>query len=785
LDPRTLRMLEFDKVVTMLTGHASFSASASLCEELVPLDEFDLAEAAQAGTSEALACIRLSQSPPFGGVSDVREAVQRAHIGVVLDPHDLLQIADLIAGSRKIKRYLGELGPDHPHLRGLGAEIVVAAEVETEIRDAISESAAIRDDASPELLRIRRALRVAQSRIRDRLESIVRSGEAARFLQEPIITVRNGRFVLPVKAEFKSAIPGIVHDQSNSGATLFIEPIASVEANNEVRRLELEERDEIERILLRLSSLAGASRDTIAGAVKTLARVDFAFAKARLSDAMNGVEPRLTRDYRIDIRQARHPLLRGEVVPVDVRLGQDFDTLVITGPNTGGKTVTLKTTGLLVLMGQAGLHVPASSATRLSVFRRVFSDIGDEQSIEQSLSTFSSHMRNIVRIVNEADEGSLVLLDEIGAGTDPEEGSRLAMALLEHLHAAGCKTVATTHYSELKSFAYLTDRVENASVEFDVESLRPTFKVSIGLPGRSNAFEIASRLGLDQGIIARAREMLSDEHLQVEKLIGEIQASKSQADEEKRKALLTSLRAQELEAEYDSRLRQLKAREKETLERARQEAASLLSRVRAECDEALRKVRGAALNPRAYQDLQTQVRASLRRARAEADIQEEPSLPRNAVDPSGLAPGVIVYVNSLRQNGEVLAPPGPDGNVQVRVGIIRTQVHMSDLSPSDMGDKAQTHEQVTRLLSEKAQSASPELMLLGLSSEEAVASLDKYLDDAVLGGLKQVRIVHGKGTGTLRKAVQEHLKASRNVVSFRLGAPAEGGDGVTIAQLVN
>jgi DNA mismatch repair protein MutS2 len=783
LDQRTLRALEFDKVVAMLTAHASFSAGSALCARLEPLDDLESAQAAQAETAEALACLRLSQSPPFGGVTDVREAAQRAHIGVMLDPHDLLQVADLIGGSRKIKKFLGDLSPDYPVLRGLGSQIVVAADVEKRVRDAISDSAEIRDDASPELLRIRRAHRIAQSRIRDRLEGLIRSSEALRFLQEPIITVRNGRFVVPVKAEFKSAVPGIVHDQSHSGATLFIEPMASVEANNEVRRLELEERDEIERILLRLSAIVGASRDDIALTVKMIARVDFAFAKARLSAAMNGVEPRLGDDFKIDVRQARHPLLKGDVVPVDVRLGQDFDTLVITGPNTGGKTVTLKTTGLLTLMGQAGLHVPASSASRLSVFNQVFCDIGDEQSIEQSLSTFSSHMRNIVRIVNEAGEGSLVLLDEIGAGTDPEEGSRLAMSLLEHLHAAGCKTVATTHYSELKSFAYLTDRVENASVEFDVESLRPTFKLSIGLPGRSNAFEIASRLGLDRRIIDRARAMLSDEHLQVEHLIGEIQASKFQADEEKRKAFLTSLKAQELESEYDSRLRQLKAREKEILDRARQESSSLVARVRAECDEALRKVRSAASNPRLYQSLQGEVRDVLRRARAEADIPEEPQRPRDAVEPGGLVPGMMVHVNSVRQDGEVLAPPDQNGNVQIRVGIIRTQVHKSDLSQSDSGDKAQAREQVTRLMSEKAQTASPELMLLGLTSEEAVAALDKYLDDAVLGGLKQVRIVHGKGTGVLRKAVQEALKTSRNVVSFRLGSPAEGGDGVTIAIL--
>lgn len=787
MNERTLRVLEFDKIIAMLAARAHFSAGRALCEQLVPLGDLDSVLRAQAETSEAQAALRLHTSVPFGGIPDVRELADRAAVGAVLGPEDLLSVAETIAGARRVKKFVQDLGAGFPLLSEIARGIIVLGELESSVRRAITDAGTVSDEASPELLRIRRALRVTQSRIRERLEALVRSPEASKYLQEPIVTMRNGRFVVPVREEHKSLVPGIVHDQSSSGATLFIEPMVSVDANNELRRLELQERDEIERILTDLSRMVGAQRDEIHDTVLALAHLDFAFAKGRLSLDMDASQPNVTQDSKIDLRVARHPLLRGEVVPVDVRLGIDFDTLVITGPNTGGKTVTLKTIGLLVLMTQAGLHVPASGRSRVSVFKKVFCDIGDEQSIEQSLSTFSSHMRSIVEIVDQAGEGSLVLIDEIGAGTDPDEGSALAMALLEYFHAQGAKTVATTHYSELKSFAYLKDRVENASVEFDVETLRPTFRLSIGLPGRSNAFEISRRLGLKESIIQRAREMLSDEHLEVERLIGEIQSAKFHADEEKRKACQLSARAEELKSEYSEKMRELKRREREILERARQEAQSVIARVKAECEEALKRARQAAQRPQNLSNLQREVNEALRRARSavgevsEALEEEQPH--GDPLGPGDVCPGDYVFIKSLGQKGLVISGPDQSGSITVQVGILRTQVRLSDAFRAVPEEQKVARENLGRMMAAKAETLPSEIMLLGLTTEEALDKLEKYLDDAMIAGLKQVRIVHGKGTGTLRKAVHEYLRSHRSVVSYRLGGQGEGGDGVTVAVL--
>ena len=786
MDEYTLRILEYDKIIRKLARLASFSGGKDLCEALVQSTDIEVLKRAQAETTEARSVIRSAHTVPYGGISDIRDLAARASIGAVLSAEELLRVADTVLGARRVKKSLLELREDHVLLRKMGELIEVPGEIEVCIRDAVTDNAVIKDEASPELLRIRRSLRVTQARIRDRLDALVRSPEVLKYLQEPLITIRVGRFVLPVKAEYRAQVPGIVHDQSQSGATLFIEPMASVEANNELRKLELEERDEIERILTRLSAQVGGEDARLSRMVESLAEVDLVFAKGRLSVEMDANEPLITDDRRIDIRKARHPLLTGEVVPIDVRLGLDFDTLVITGPNTGGKTVSLKTVGLCVLMAQAGLHVPAASGSRLSLFHRVFCDIGDEQSIEQNLSTFSSHMKNIVVIVNEATEGSLVLLDEIGAGTDPAEGSRLAMALLEYLHSAGARTIATTHYSELKSFAYTRSRVENASVEFDVETLRPTYRLSIGLPGRSNAFLIARRLGLKQQVIERAIELMTDEHMQVEKVIGEIQASKSALDREVHGARQAHARASQTEADYKKRLEEIARREREILDRARQQAASLLGRVRSECDEALKVARRTRDDASSGLGARRIVRDSLSRARDMLQDVEPETLDEETYEqiaPDKVHAGSTVFIRSLSKKGEVLEPPDPQQNVTVRVGVIRTQVKLSDLSPAEPDDVKTGREHIGRLMQSKAQGVSPEVSLRGLTADEAIEVLDKYLDDAVLSGLGQVRVIHGKGTGTLRKAVQEWLRTHPSVASQRFGDPAEGGDGVTLVTI--
>lgn len=788
MDARTLRVLEFDKVRAMAVERAGTKLGKEIAAALEPSTDPGEIARRQQETSEARAILRGGKSFPLGGIHDLRESLAQATRGSSLEPTQLLDTADTIYAAARLKKFLLEMKNDYPLLSSLASAIGSFRALEEEIRSAITDKAEITDDASPELSRLRKNIRITHNRIREKLDSMIRSPETGKYLQDPIVTIRDDRFVVPVKQEYRGQVPGIVHDLSASGATLFVEPMAVVELNNDLRTLQGEEREEILRILRELTRRVAAQAPALRETAEALGQIDFIAAKARLSNDTDSVEPQMNAEGRIDIKRGRHPLLRGDVVPVDIHLGRDFDTLVITGPNTGGKTVALKTIGLFTVMAQSGFHVPAGFGTEIGIFDQVFCDVGDEQSIEQSLSTFSSHMTNIVRITDHMRGRALVLLDELGAGTDPTEGAALAMSILEFLHARGARTVATTHYSELKTFAYTRLRVENASVEFDVETLRPTYRLLIGLPGRSNAFEISARLGLKAEIVGRAREFLTKEEVKVERLIESIESNRIELEKERDLAERTRHETTKLRQEFERKKADLEGRQKEIVEKARREALDIVNRARREAEEvirALRQEREEAAQDRAIQE----ARRRLQKSREEL-TQAEAAEPVEGEIPRGLKPGQPVFIATLGQRGYALSEPGPDGQVLVRAGILKLHVKLSDLRVVEEENagvipsgRVASRDGLMGLTSAKAQTMSPEVDLRGLTVEEAISKTDKFLDDAILAGLPQVRIIHGKGTGALRQAVKELLQAHRQIKGYHLGGAGEGGDGVTVAQL--
>ncbi len=785
MDSRTLEALEFDKIIDMLKDLAASSVGAQACEHLRPLTDSDQIERRLEETDEARGLLDLGEGPPLGGISDIRQLLARSSRGGALSAPELLAVADVLRAARLMRRYLERHAARAPSLARYAIDLTDLAEVEGELRRCITGAGEVADSASQKLASLRKRIAVGESRVREHLEFVIRSPAFRQYLQDPIITIRSGRYVVPVKSECRDRVPGVVHDRSASGATLFIEPMAAVELNNHLRELRLAEKAEVERILVALSALVGGRAEEVGGVLDVLAALDCIFARGHLSAAMDAVRPRLNEEGIIHLRGARHPLLRGHVVPIDVSLGEDFDTLVITGPNTGGKTVTLKTVGLLSLMAQAGLHIPALPGSETAVFRSVFCDIGDEQSIEQNLSTFSSHMNNIVRIVEEADNGSLVLLDEIGAGTDPLEGSALAMALLDHFLAVGAKTIATTHYSRLKAYAFSRQRVENASVEFDVETLRPTFRLVIGLPGRSNAFEISLRLGLSRETVNRARAFLSIDEHRVESLIEDM-TEKTRALEEARVAAERERQeAARLKEETKSRRVELARKEEKILEQAKREAAAIVRRAKREAEEIiarLRQVEERVNSPDLSREIQRagedfgKLRREIGGLRADAaDDNYDPV--------EGLEVGMTVLVRDLRREG-VVEEVYEDGQVAVRVGVMRMTLSRDELAVAHSTSARQPRPSTsTELLKDKRKGISPEVHLRGMTVEEALAALTKHLDDAVLAGLDRVRVVHGKGTGILRKAVHEYLETQPLVRSFNLAPQREGGAGVTIVEL--
>lgn len=753
-------------------------------------------------TAEAHGLLNAGDRPPFGGITDVRPAVHRAGRDGVLDPSELLAVAELLRGATALRGFLQDRQARCPRLAGRAASLPVLDGLARQIRMAITEEAEVADDASPGLDKVRRAIRVLSSRVRERMGSYLR-GPQAKLLQEPIITIREGRFVLPVRHESRHAIPGVVHDVSSSGATVFIEPLTCLPHNNELRRLAVEEAEEVRRILAQLSASVGAAEAEILQVISVAARLDLVFAQARLALAQRASRPLLRRDQRLRFPAARHPLLPpGSVVPIDLRLGGEFGILVITGPNTGGKTVTLKTAGLLSLMVQSGLFVPAGADAEATVFDHVLADIGDEQSIEQSLSTFSSHLSNITRMLNQAGPRSLVLLDEIGAGTDPTEGVALATALLEELHQRRCLAIATTHYGQLKEFAYRHPGVANASVAFDPETLAPTFRLNIGVPGPSNALAIARRLGLSPHLVARARALIGEDQLRVEDMIRRLVAEREALESERTEAGRLRREAAALKLEYEAQARQQESRYQQALSRLQGEMRQAVLHARGQFDAIIRDLRGLAeaSDRRELERGINELRERLRTVRREVEAQVGEGAPSDLPVPGGrepsvaeVRPGSRVWIRRLGQHGTVLSAPDGSGQVQVQVGILRAAAKLDELvlvdeaaeERSGRGPAAGGPERgrAVDLATAKTVSFSPELDLRGLTVDEALASLDKYLDDAILAGARKVRLIHGKGTGALRDAVTQRLRAAKCVASFALAPPAEGGDGVTVAEL--
>lgn len=779
--------LELPKILTWLEEQCATALGKELVEQLTPSNNLRQIKKWQQETSEAYDCLRLYPTFSLGGIRDIRPHLWRVERGGVLSPSELIQVLDTIQAGKRLKKFFAGIKEDFHQLKEIGRQLTDFPELEKEISHAISEDAKVRDDASPMLLRLRRRKQELQDSIKHKLESITRAPEYQKMLQDKLITIRGDRYVIPIKQEYRSRFPGLVHDQSASGATLFVEPMAIVELNNELRKVQLEENREVEAILAALSKKIGSFVPELQSNLESLGKLDFIFAKARLSYAMDGTEPSFNTDGFVRIVKGRHPLISGKVVPLDLELGRDYRTLIITGPNTGGKTVALKTTGLLCLMAQCGLHIPAEPATELAVFNKIFADIGDEQSIEQSLSTFSSHMKNLVFIVNEADAHSLVLLDELGAGTDPAEGSALAMAILNTLHEKGAKIVATTHYSELKAFAYSNPGMENASVEFDAVSLKPTYRLLIGTPGRSNAFEIAARLGLDPRIVDFARTFVARAELEVGALLEELETQRLSL--EKKHQEVSELRTQlaDMKQQLEDERQALHEKEVQILEEARYKAKKIIDETQTVTRTLISDIRQAAkLRERKEQERSIEEARRKLHELKKSNLAQLESISKeyqkNA--PSTVMPGEQVYVVNLKQKGTILEPPNSQGEVLVQVGILKVQVPLTELRATDQETKAQLTGKINQMVINKSCQISPELDLRGCTVDEALALTEKYLDDALLSNLSTVYLIHGKGTGALRTAIHEMLQNQPNVRGFRLGYPGEGGSGVTVVEFI-
>lgn len=790
MNERALKTLEYNKIIDRLAALAGSALGREKCEKLLPSSDLEEIRRMQQETSDALARIYQKGSLSFSGIPDIRASIMRLKIGGTLGPQELLRISSLLTAALRAKNY-GTHKEDAPpdSLSERFSMLEPLSGVNNEIRRCILSEEEIADDASAALKSIRRAIRAANDKIRDELNSIVNSQQNRAMLQDSIVTMRNGRYCLPVKSEYKNQFGGMIHDQSATGSTLFIEPMAVVRLNNELRELALKEQSEIEKILAELSAMAGAHTEELAYNQTTLAEFDFIFARALLSRQMKASEPVFTRDRVIDIKKGRHPLIDPHrVVPIDIRLGQEFDLLVITGPNTGGKTVSLKTVGLFTLMGQAGLHIPAFDGSKLGIFREVYADIGDEQSIEQSLSTFSSHMTNTVSILKEADENSLALFDELGAGTDPTEGAALAMAILSYLHSRGIRTMATTHYSELKVFALSTEGVSNACCEFDVATLRPTYRLLIGIPGKSNAFAISSKLGLPDSIIEDAKARIGTQDKTFEDLLSELDQKRIETEREYMVANEARAEAEKLKkrlAEKNDRIDRAKDR---ILREANENAREILQGAKDYADEVIRKYNKWSTQGGLGKEMEAE-RSALRDKLGDTDDKlavrtGKKGKGKKEASPEDFKVGDTVMVLSLNLKGTVSTPPNAKGDLYVQMGVLRSLVNIKDLEhvQSEEEPKEKKSTQAGKIQMSKTLSISPELNLIGKRVDEALPILDKYLDDAYLAHLPKVTIIHGRGTGALRDAVQAHLKRTKYVKSFRIGGFGEGDHGVTIVE---
>lgn len=788
MNQKALSSLEYPKIIERLIEKASSPMGKELCRKLQPSTDINKIRLMQTQTKDALTRLFQKGSVSFGSVKDIRGSLKRLEIGSSLGIMEILSVCALLENTSRVKAYSRGDRSDLPSdsLDSMFEQLAPLTPLSSEIRRCILSEDEISDDASPALRQVRRNMKVTNDRIHTQLSGLV-NGNARTYLQDSVITMRNGRYCIPVKAEYKGQVPGMIHDQSSTGSTLFIEPMAVVKLNNDMRELELQEQKEIEIILAGLSEQIAEEREAIALNLELMVQLDFIFARAGLAMDMNGSEPVFNEEGRVLLKKARHPLIpKKKVVPIDIRLGDDFDLLIITGPNTGGKTVSLKTVGLLTLMGQAGLHIPALDRSELALFHEIYADIGDEQSIEQSLSTFSSHMTNIVSFLEKADSRSLVLFDELGAGTDPTEGAALAISILSYLHDKGIRTMATTHYSELKVYALSTPGVENACCEFSVETLRPTYRLLIGIPGKSNAFAISSKLGLSDQIIERAKEQISEQDESFEDVLSSLEENRVTIENERLEIARYKEEIKTLKAQLESRQEKLDAQRDRILRQANEEAHKVLEEAKEYADQTMKlfhKFQKNNVDTSAVERERQELRKRMNKAEKNMSDRQETKKPKKQLTAKDIRPGDSVKVLSMNLKGTVGSRPDSKGFLFVQMGIIRSKVHLSDLELVDEPVITTPSLQKTgagKIRMSKSASVSTEINLLGRTVDEAIAELDKYLDDAYIAHLKSVRIVHGKGTGALRKGIHDYLRRQKHVSSFRLGEFGEGDAGVTI-----
>lgn len=792
MNQKALATLEYNKIIAQLAEYAASAPGKEYCKNLLPSSNYGEIVQAQTETSDAAARVRMKGSLSFSGIRDIRDSLKRIEIGSSLSIMELLSVSSLLTVAARAKAYgrheESEEFPDDS-LDEMFRTLEPLTPVNTEIKRCILSEDEVSDDASPGLRHVRRSMKTINDKVHTQLNSILNSSR--NYLQDAVITMRDGRYCLPVKAEYKNQVTGMVHDQSSTGSTLFIEPMAVIQLNNELRSLEIQEQKEIEAVLADLSNQLSPYTEELALNFQILTRLDFIFAKAALSRHYKCSEPKFNQNGRIHIKDGRHPLLDPQkVVPITVWLGDAFDLLIVTGPNTGGKTVSLKTVGLFTLMGQAGLHIPAFDGSELAVFDEVFADIGDEQSIEQSLSTFSAHMTNIVDILGKADSRSLCLFDELGAGTDPTEGAALAIAILNFLHNMKCRTMATTHYSELKLYALSTPGVENACCEFDVQTLRPTYRLLIGIPGKSNAFAISQKLGLPDYIIEDAKNHIEAEDETFEDIISHLEESRLTIEKEQQEIQSYKAEISRLKSRLEQKEERFDERKEKMIRSANEEAQRILREAKETADRTIKNINKMAsasgIDTKALEAERSKLRENLNKVEKGLALKQE-AQPRKAINPKTLKIGDGIKVLSLNLKGTVSTLPDSKGNLFVQMGILRSQVNINDLellkeeSVSGPGlDNRRKGSGSSGIKMSKSASVSSEINLLGMTVDEAVSHLDKYLDDAYLAHLPQVRVVHGKGTGALRAGVHKHLKKLKYVKEFHLGEFGEGDAGVTI-----
>ena len=790
MNEKALRTLEYNKIIDKLTSFAGTGYGKELCAHLLPYSDLDTIKRLQEQTTDALSRILRRGSISFNGIHDIRPSIMRLKIGSTLSAAELLHISSDLDAALRIKAYGGYTGKDNEvqtedSLTEFFAGLEPLTPLNNEIKRCIISEEEIADDASPALKTVRRSIHSTNDKIHSELSSILNSSRT--MLQDNIITMRNGRYCLPIRSEFKNQFQGMIHDQSSTGSTLFVEPMAIVRLNNELKELSIREQEEIEKVLADLSNQAAEYADSLSYDFETLSELDFIFARASLSKQMKGSEPVFNNQGRLSIKKGRHPLIDyKKVVPIDIMLGKEFTMLIITGPNTGGKTVSLKTVGLLTLMGQAGLHIPAFEGSELSVFEEVYADIGDEQSIEQSLSTFSSHMTNIVTILDKADEHSLVLFDELGAGTDPTEGAALAMSILTSLHQRNIRTMATTHYSELKIYALSTEGVSNASCEFNVETLRPTYRLLIGIPGKSNAFAISSKLGLPDYIIENAKELIGKQDKSFEDLISDLETSRITIEQEQSEISRYKEEVEQLKKNLARKNETLDANKDRILKEAKEQAAHILQEAKEFADQSIKKYNKWMQGGGNIKDMENE-RNSLREklSSSEAATQKHQNKLNRKTSAKELKVGDTVNVISLGLKGTVSTLPNAKGDLFVQMGILRSQVNIKDvelIEEEAIVAPGYSKTQSGKIKMSKSASIHPEINLIGKTVDEALPELDKYLDDAYLAHLPQVTVIHGRGTGALKNAIHSHLKKLKYVKSYRVGGFGEGDHGVTIVE---